>query len=74
MGFALADRTIDARPSRTGIELKLLELEEVARANGSALGVGGLPYPVTIKTVRDWADTLPEKGLVLAPVSAIIDK
>ncbi len=74
LGFALADRTIDARPSRTGIELKLLELEEVARANGTALGVGALPYPVTIKTVRDWADTLPEKGLVLAPVSAIINK
>ncbi len=73
LGFALADRAIDARPSRTGIELKLLELEEVARANGSALGVGALPYPVTINTVRDWAKTLEEKGLVLAPVSAIID-
>lgn len=72
LGFALADRAIDARPSRTGIELKLLELEEVARANGTALGVGALPYPVTINTVRDWAKTLEEKGLVLAPVSAII--
>ncbi len=74
LGFALADRAIDARPSRTGIELKLLELEEIARANGTALGVGALPYPVTINTVRDWAKTLEEKGLVLAPVSAIISK
>ncbi len=70
--FALADRTIDVRPSRTGIEIKLLELEEVARANGVALGVGALPYPVTINTVVEWAATLEEKGLVLAPVSAII--
>lgn len=74
IGYALADRTIDARPSRTGIELKLLELEEIARANGSAVGVGALPYPVTINTVRDWAKTLEEKGLVLVPVSAIINK
>jgi polysaccharide deacetylase 2 family uncharacterized protein YibQ len=29
------------------------------------------PYPVTIKSILDWDETLKDKGVVLVPASAI---
>jgi len=31
------------------------------------------PYPVTLERLTAWAATLDERGLVLAPVSAVAD-
>jgi hypothetical protein len=63
--------TIDQRASRAGIDQRLLQLEEVAREKGSAIGLGDA-FPVTIERIKSWADNLEAKGVVLAPISAAI--
>ena len=67
--YAAAARTIDLRVSRVAIDDALLDLEDVTRRNGSVVGMG-YAYPVTIDRIILWADTLEQKGFVLAPVSA----
>jgi polysaccharide deacetylase 2 family uncharacterized protein YibQ len=69
--FATGSGPIDAQASREEIELRLQRLEEIARQKGAAIGTG-FNYPVTIERVRDWSETLDKKGLVLAPVSAVL--
>jgi hypothetical protein len=61
---------LDADVTRETIDRQLSELEDVARRRGAALGVGYL-YPVTVARVAAWAKTLEQKGLVLAPASAL---
>ncbi|MDA8253578.1 MAG: divergent polysaccharide deacetylase family protein [Rhodospirillales bacterium] len=67
-----ADVVIDAVPVRTAIEAALARLEEVARDRGAALGLVGLPRPVTLDRLAAWTATLAQRGLALAPVSAIV--
>jgi polysaccharide deacetylase 2 family uncharacterized protein YibQ len=68
-----ANRVIDTDPTRAAVDKRLSELEDIARASGSALGVGQ-PYPVTLERLSVWAQGLEERGLVLAPVSALIGR
>jgi polysaccharide deacetylase 2 family uncharacterized protein YibQ len=74
LAFASAGRLLDADPSRSAIDKKLSELEDLARHDGSALGVAQHPYPVIMERVAVWAQTLEDRGLVLAPVSAVVDR
>jgi polysaccharide deacetylase 2 family uncharacterized protein YibQ len=72
---AVTDRVIDAEannaaPTRAIIDRRLGELEEIARRNGHAVGMG-FAYPVTAERVAQWAGSLADKGLVLAPLSAV---
>jgi polysaccharide deacetylase 2 family uncharacterized protein YibQ len=69
--FAANDRFIDNDPSAAAIDARLGELERLALAKGSAVGVG-LPYPITIERINRWATGLGPRGIVLAPVSAVI--
>lgn len=69
--WALVVANIDERASRSGIDVKLLQLEETARQKGAAAGAG-FAYPITIERITAWAESLDEKGLVLAPVSAVV--
>ncbi len=73
MPVAYNDRFIDAEASRTAIDARLEELERAAKQNGAAVGIG-FPYPVTIERVTAWAATLPSRGVVLAPVSAVANR
>ena len=43
----LADRTIDAQPSRDAINARLAELEQLARKRGHAVAIGH-PFPVSV--------------------------
>jgi hypothetical protein len=70
---ALNNRFLDNEASRTAIDARLDELERIARAGGTAVGIG-YPYPVTIERIAAWAQRLPERGLVLAPVSAVVNR
>lgn len=70
---ALNDRFLDDIASRTDIDARLAELEGIARGGGAAIGVGSA-YPITIERISAWADTLPAKGLVLTPISAVANK
>jgi polysaccharide deacetylase 2 family uncharacterized protein YibQ len=66
------DIVIDEPAVRTEIETKLARLEEIARTRGSAIGLAGVPRPVTIDRIPAWATSLPSRGLTLAPVSALV--
>ncbi|HEU0071676.1 MAG TPA: divergent polysaccharide deacetylase family protein [Alphaproteobacteria bacterium] len=70
---ALNNRFIDTKAARDDIDRQLEELEKTARSEGVALGIGA-PYPVTIERVARWALELNDKGIALAPVSAVVDR
>ena len=51
----------------------IAELEAIATEVGVSVGIGQA-FPVTIERIREWAATLNGKGIVLAPVSAVLDR
>nr|WP_246513080.1 divergent polysaccharide deacetylase family protein [Azospirillum picis] len=69
---ALADRTIDRDLSRGAIDDQLRELEELAKTNGAAVGFAS-PYPTTIERINLWMTALGDRGIALAPVSAVVN-
>jgi polysaccharide deacetylase 2 family uncharacterized protein YibQ len=69
--YAVTDRELDADLSRPGIDQALADVEPIARRKNRAIAVGSL-YPVTVERVVAWARTLPDKDLVIAPVSAMV--
>ncbi len=71
-GVRVADVVIDDPPVRSEIEARLARLEQLARDRGSALGVIGLPGPVTIDRLAAWTATLGARGVYLVPVSALV--
>jgi polysaccharide deacetylase 2 family uncharacterized protein YibQ len=71
VSFAQATATIDSIQTAMEIDRHLSDLENVARAHGSASGAGFL-YPVTVERVAQWAQGLPGRGFVLVPASAIV--
>jgi hypothetical protein len=66
------DLVVDEPAVRTQIEARLAELEQIARDHGAALGLVGLPRPVTVDRIAAWARTLADRGLTLTPVSALV--
>ncbi len=67
--WAVASRRIDLRRRVSAVRGALAGLEETATAEGVAIGVG-FAYPVTLEQILTWTDTLAEKGIMLAPLSA----
>ncbi len=68
----LIDTVIDEALDAEAIDARLAALEALARRNHVAVGLAR-PLPVSLGRIRAWADTLAAKGLVLAPVSAVVD-
>jgi len=68
---AVNDRDLDSNLSPAGIDQTLAELEPIARRKNTAIATG-LAYPLTIDRLVAWADSLDGKGLVLAPLSAVV--
>jgi polysaccharide deacetylase 2 family uncharacterized protein YibQ len=66
------DLVLDEPPTRGEVERRLRELEEIARANGSALGYAGDPLPSVVAAIAAWGAGVEERGLVIAPVTALI--
>lgn len=69
--YAIANRQIDLDPSREAIDLQLAELEDVAKRNGSAVGVADVSVPI-LERVAAWATKLETHGMVLAPITAVV--
>ncbi len=67
--YVRPDLWLDSFVAPQDIQDKLQELENTARQNGHAAAVLP-PLPLTYATVKAWAETLPQKGIVLAPLSA----
>ena len=57
---------------RTMIDAKLAELERLAKDDGSALGLVMRPTPVTVARIATWSNGLADRGMALAPVSAVM--
>lgn len=66
------DLVVDEPATRSEIERKLAQLEQIARERGSALGYAGEPSPVLLDRIAGWANTLETRGIVLAPVTAML--
>jgi polysaccharide deacetylase 2 family uncharacterized protein YibQ len=66
------DRIIDQDASRGGIDAQLAALETTALETGAAVGMGE-PYPTTLERVAKWVPLLPDKKLILVPLSAIVN-
>lgn len=71
VSFARATATIDTIETAMEIDRQLSELENAARAHGSASGAGFI-RPITIERVSQWAQGLSGRGFVLVPASAIV--
>jgi polysaccharide deacetylase 2 family uncharacterized protein YibQ len=65
------DVVVDEPPTRAEIELRLAEVERLARERGAALGYVGEASPVAITRIAAWAAGLESRGVVLAPPSAL---
>lgn len=68
--YLVADRVIDTKLNSIDINASLKGLEESAKRTGGAVGVLRT-YPISMRLVQQWAESLPERGLELAPPSAI---
>lgn len=71
--YVRADSSIDAKLSAEEISSEFMELESQALEHGAALG-SGFAFPITIEMVKTWTASLDQKGIVLAPVSALAAK
>ena len=66
------DVILDEPATRTEIERRLGELETIAKARGSALGLAHAATPVVVDRLVAWAAGLERRGVVLAPISVLI--
>jgi len=71
LGFSVAQVLIDADGTPDAIDQSLTKLEEIAKEDGFAVGIGG-SLPATISRIAEWAQALKRKGIVLIPVSAAV--
>lgn len=69
--FAASDLLIDGAQERGAILQKLDELERIARAKGTAIGVGSA-FDTTVHTVSNWANEVKARGIEIVPVSALV--
>ena len=66
------DVILDEPATRTEIERRLGELEAIAKARGSALGLAHAATPVVVDRLVAWASGLERRGVALAPISVLI--
>jgi polysaccharide deacetylase 2 family uncharacterized protein YibQ len=66
------DVILDEPATRTEIERRLGELETIAKARGSALGLAHAATPVVVDRLVAWAAGLERRGVTLAPISVLI--
>ena len=70
---AISDRVIDAEGGRAAIDAKLAEIERLARSSGQAVAFAS-PFPMTIDRLLAWLPTAAQKGIAIAPVSAVANR
>jgi polysaccharide deacetylase 2 family uncharacterized protein YibQ len=67
------DVVVDDDPlDATVLEQRLESLTHTALDKGSAMGIVQVPRPATLSRVAAWTNTLPARGLALAPLSALM--
>jgi polysaccharide deacetylase 2 family uncharacterized protein YibQ len=68
---ASADRVVDDQLTAEAIARQFASLEAAAFSRGQALG-RGFAYPVTVNEAARWARSVSQRGLQLAPASALL--
>ncbi|WP_094452640.1 divergent polysaccharide deacetylase family protein [Niveispirillum lacus] len=71
---AFSDLQIDRIPSGIGIDAQLAQLERLAQANGVAVGFAEVSNPVSLDRLAIWSAGLRDRGIVLAPVTAVVNR
>ena len=66
------DLVVDEPANAADIDARLAALETMARDRGGALGLAVAPRPVTVERIAAWTTGLANRGLALAPVSALM--
>jgi polysaccharide deacetylase 2 family uncharacterized protein YibQ len=69
----VSDLVLDDDISATAINDKLKEMEKIATDKGYVV-VMAHPYPITIRMLKGWMAKVPEKDLVVSPVSLLLGK
>lgn len=69
--YAQRDVFLDHDPSLDAVKSSLERLEGKARKNGYAIAIGH-PKKETVQALQEWIPTLQDKGLTLAPLSAVV--
>jgi polysaccharide deacetylase 2 family uncharacterized protein YibQ len=70
---ALDDGDIDTVPNAAAIDAKLQDVERLAKAKGQAVAFAS-PMPETFRELEIWLAKLSSQNLVLAPVSAVVNR
>jgi polysaccharide deacetylase 2 family uncharacterized protein YibQ len=70
---AISDRVIDGEGGRAAIDAKLAEIEHLARSSGQAVAFAS-PFPTTIDRLLVWLPAAQQKGIAIAPVSAVANR
>lgn len=74
MPWAANDRMLDDDPlSRGAVDARLVQLERISLEQGMAVAMSR-PYPIIIDNLAEWARRLPERGYVLAPITALANR
>ena len=66
------DIVIDEPATAADVDARLAALEAMARDHGAALGLVEAPRPVVVERLAAWANGLSNRGLALAPASALM--
>lgn len=69
----IRDVFLDNKPDVEQIKIQLIQLEQVARRRGFAIGIGH-PYDATVEALKSWLATLTERGITLVPLSKVRDR
>ena len=73
MPFGKGDIAIDAVPTGSEIDRALNKLESIARERGIAIGTASA-LPVSIERISAWIKTLPDRGVLLVPLTTAMLK
>lgn len=69
----VSDLKVDQMAARQMIDDSLARIEEIAIRDGAALALG-TAYPVTIERLAIWTRGLADRGISLAPASALVGR
>ena len=70
--FRAVDLVVDSPAVRAEVDERLAQLERRAREGGVAIGLAEEATPMVVDRIAAWANSLPVRGFVLVPVSAIV--
>lgn len=71
--FASRDVFLDNDPTPDAVRRQIVELEKIAKKHGYAVGIGH-PHDATIEVLSEWLRHIEERGFVLVPISAIVQR